>query len=490
MGTPHFTRRGAVGSGVAAWTSLLTQSAAAAETAPEDFLKALRAALGADAVLTGDAITQRYLARRQTERPLAVALPKSTAEVSAVLKLCHAAKQPVVPQGGMTGLVDGAVGRPGEIILSTDRMTEIADFDADNRTLTAGAGVRLQALQEYANERGFLMPVDIGSRATATIGGMAATNAGGLQVVRYGMMREAVLGIEVVLADGTVVSSMNRMIKNNAGPDVKQVFIGSEGTLGIVTRAVLRLRPKPAGMATAYVAIDRFENVLKLLRLFEAQLAGALTSFEIMWDDYDAFVRKYCPHLPPPLKAGHKFYLLIEADGGDPASDRARFDKAFAAAKAQNLIAEFAIARDAEERAAYWAIREQAGAQFIELGPFFGYDVSMPISDMERYGLRVKKELSAAFPKSTTLVMGHIGDGNLHLIVAPGGRSPEITRKANEIVYGAVRALGGSVSAEHGVGTLKKEYLAWSRTPEEIALMRTFKRALDPAGILNPGKVL
>lgn len=469
-------------------------AATPAEAAPiptEKLLADLQAVLDDKGFLVGDAITGRYLARRQKDKPIAVLRPATTEQVSQVLKLCNAAKQPVVPQGGNSGLVSASVVNTKEILLSLERMDQIEEINVNNRTMTVGAGLVLQNAQQTAAENGFLFAVDMGSRGEATIGGMCSTNAGGYQVVRYGMTRENVLGLEVVLADGTVITSLNRMIKNNAGFDLKHMFIGSEGLLGVVTRAVLRLRARQDNHVTALVALDRNEAVPLLLRFLERRLGGQLTSFEIMWADYDNFVRKYTPHLVSPLKPGHPYYVIVEASGGsDAAAEHARFVKVIAEAKKEKFIVDASIAKDQEAGEAIWALREQGGAGFSDLGPFWGYDVSLPVDDMAPYGKRVKAEVLAAYPGATMLFLGHVGDGNLHIIAAPGSRAPEVKKAVDDIVYGAVRDMKGSVSAEHGIGLEKKNYLAWCRSPEEIALMRTLKKTLDPNTILNPGKTL
>ncbi|MBL8631109.1 MAG: FAD-binding oxidoreductase [Rhodospirillaceae bacterium] len=494
-GAALLSRRFALGA--AATTALapfVAAPAAAAEAPPklttDELLKQLQAFLDDKGFLTGDAITGRYLPRRPKEKPLAVLRPTTTAQVSGIMKLCHAARQPIVPQGGNSGLVSATIANTAEIILSLERMDQIEDLNADNRTMTVGAGVVLMNAQTHAAEHGFLLPLDMGSRGEATIGGMTSTNAGGYQVVRYGMTRESVLGLEAVLADGTVITAMNRMIKNNAGFDLKHLFIGTEGLLGIVTRVVLRLRaPQPDGL-TALVAVEHNEGVPMLLRTLERKLAGQLTCFEIMWANYDNFVRKYAPHLVSPLKAGFPYYVIVEATGNDPASDRVRVTKVIAELRKEKLIAASSIAQDKEQRDAIWALREQAGAAFVDLGPFWGYDISLPVGDMAPYGLRVKAEVEAAYPGAHMLLMGHVGDGNLHIVAAPGSRDPAVKKKVDDIVYGAVRDLGGSVSAEHGIGLEKKAYLAWSRSPEEIALMHTLKQSMDPLNLLNPGKTL
>ena len=456
-------------------------------------IDALARLVDAAGLLTGTNIGPRYLNTRGhgvAGTPLCVLRPKSTTEVSEILKLCHAKGHAIVPQGGMSGLVGGGVPLGGEVVLSLERMNQIEEFDADGRTLTVQAGVILQTAHEYCEARGFMLPLDLGARGSATMGGVISTNAGGVRVIRYGMMRESVLGLEVVLADGTIISSMNKMLKNNAGYDLKHMFIGSEGTLGLVTRAVCRLRAKPKSVNTAFAGIDKFDDVVAFLGHLESTLGGELGSFEVMWSSYDQFVRERCPSLRPPLNAGRGFYVLVETLGNDPSADVAKLESILAESMEKGLVADAAVAQSEQQRAAFWAIRENAGEGFRTLGPICSYDVSMPIRSMGQFGEHITQSISTAYPGATTLVLGHMGDGNLHVVAAVGLGTPAARKQVNDIVYGVIRDLGGSVSAEHGIGTEKKDYLSWSRTPEEIALMRTLKRALDPKGILNPGKVL
>ncbi len=456
-------------------------------------IETFRRIVDAAGLLVGDDIGERYLNTRghgTAGKPLCVLRPTSTDQVSAILRACHAEGQTIIAQGGMTGLVGGGAPRGGEVVLSLERMNAIEEFDAEGRTVTAQAGVVLQTAHEYCEERGFMLPLDLGARGSATIGGVISTNAGGVRVIRYGMMRESVLGLEVVLADGTVISSLNKMLKNNAGYDLKHMFIGSEGTLGIVTRAVCRLRPKPKSMNTAFASLATFENTVAFLGYLEGQLGGELSSFEVMWGAYDQFVREKCPSLRPPLPAGQAFYVVLETLGNDPDGDTDHLQDVLSGALDQGLLVDVAVAQSEQQRAAFWAVRENAGEGFRKLGPIFAYDVSMPIRAMGDFADRVTHGLNAAYTDPTALVLGHMGDGNLH-VVAGVGVGGEVAHKAvNDIVYGVIRDLGGSVSAEHGIGIEKKSYLAWSRTPEEIALMRTLKNTLDPKGILNPGKVL
>jgi FAD/FMN-containing dehydrogenase len=304
------------------------------------------------------------------------------------------------------------------------------------------------------------------------------------------MMREMVLGLEVVLADGEVVSAMNPLIKNNAGYDLKQMFIGAEGTLGVVTRAVLRLRPKPASANIAYVAVDAFEGLPRLLRRLERDLGGSLSAFEVMWADFYALVTTSPASGRPVLPYGHAFYVLVEAMGADPERDAEAFERALSEALEAGDIADASVAKSLAERNAMWALRDDVG-QTARNAPIFAFDVSLKISEMQAYVDEVASALTGRWPTTSSLmVFGHLGDGNLHLIVGVGDRSHETRRAVEETVYSPLRRRNGSISAEHGIGLQKREFLTWSKSPAEVALMRRLKRALDPNNILNPGKVL
>lgn len=447
----------------------------------------LQRALGADALATGEAAAeQAFSPWTRLGKPAAIVRPRSTAEVAEVLRIAHANDAPVTAWGGRTGLVDGAMAE-GAIALSLERMNAIERIDPTASTMAVQAGCVLQTACEAADAQGLLLPLDLGARGSATIGGVISTNAGGNRVLRFGMTREMVLGLEAVLADGTVVSSMNHLIKNNSGYDLKQLFIGSEGTLGIVTRAVLRLRPRPASQDTAFLAVESFEALPKLLRRLEAQLAGALSAFEVMWPEFYALVtsepakgRRILPH-------GSPFYVLVEAMGADPDADAARFEQVLGAAMEAGLVSDAVVARSEADRASMWALRDDVG-QTARNGPIVAFDVSLPIPAMPAYLEEVKAALSGRWPQAQMVVFGHLGDGNLHVIAGVGDRKAR--HEIEDLVYGPLSAHGGSISAEHGIGLQKRAYLAVSRTPEEIALMRTLKRALDPKNILNPGKVL
>jgi FAD/FMN-containing dehydrogenase len=458
--------------------------------AADDLIRKLKAALGDAGVLTGrDAEEKAVGGWSNLGIPVAVLRPASTQEVSAALKLCHAAGEPVVPWGGKTGLVEGGEA-DGHIALSLERMNRIEEFDTLGGTITVEAGCVLQTVCEAAEEKGLIFPLDLGARGSATIGGNISTNAGGNRVIRYGMTRDMVLGLEAVLADGTVVTSMNKLIKNNAGYDLKQMFIGSEGTLGVVTRAVLRVWPKPKSQDTGFVAVESFEQLPKFLRHMERALGGTLSAFEVMWEDFYKLVTSEPAKGRPVIAHGHPYYVLVESMGGDQEADSARFEAAMMEALEAGEISDAVIAKSQTERDAMWALRDDV-AQVVNTYPMFTFDVSLKIADMESYIAEVKQGLTAKWPESSLMVFGHLGDGNLHVIP---GRFPDAEQETRcgveAIVYGALRGRQGSVSAEHGIGLEKRPYLGWSRSDEEVALMQLLKRTLDPKNILNPGKVL
>lgn len=414
--------------------------------------------------------------------------PASTAEVAAVLAACHGSGTPVVTQGGTTGLVHGADAGDDEVILSLERLRRILSVDPIQRVLVAEAGVPLEAAQQAAAEQGLLLPVDLGARGSATLGGMVATNAGGNKVLRHGMMRESVLGLEAVLADGTVLSSLNRLIKNNAGFDLKQLFIGSEGTLGVVTQVVLRLREASPGRQMALLALADEAAVAPLLRQLDRAAAGQLAAFEVMWPDYYRLVTTPPAISRPPLPQDHPLYVLIEvtspAEGGGEA-----LAELLAPALEAGLIADAMLAASERECAALWELRDDV-AQMGRGGPPQGYDVSLPLAHTCAYVSQTTGAIRARWPQAQVWSFGHLGDGNVHLVVQVPGLDETGRAELDRRVYDPLRALGGSISAEHGIGSEKKAWLGHSRSPAEIALMRRLKRSLDPRGILNPGRVI
>ena len=460
------------------------------------FLDQLRAITGENGVLSGDDVTSRTTGFFPPDKTLAQHLvrPRNTAEVAAVMKLAHAARQPVVTHGGRTGLVHGADSHPGDLILSLELMNRIEEIDPVQRIALAQAGVTLQAIQEAAEGHDLMFPLDLGARGTATIGGNVATNAGGNRVIRYGMTRAMVLGLEAVLADGTVVSSLNRMIKNNAAYDLKQMFIGSEGTLGVVTRVVLRLFERPRSQDVALVGIGAFSQVTGFLKHMDRALGGGLSAFEVMWREFYVSVTSPPATGTPPLAQTYPFYVLVEAQGADAERDAARFSEALESAHEEGLIVDAVVAQSDRERGALWGLRDDVG-QMMQYGVAFVFDVSLPTAAMEAYIAGVRAALTARWPVHRCWVFGHLGDGNLHFNVAtqegfPAAAAFDREPQINDIVYTAVARHGGSISAEHGLGQLRRELAQRTKPAAELAMMRSVKQALDPLGLMNPGKLI
>jgi FAD/FMN-containing dehydrogenase len=456
-----------------------------------DVVECLRAIVGHDGVLDAKETSTRSAGILRPDRLTAQALvrPKSTEQVSAVMRWCHANGMRVVTHGGLTGLVHGADAAPDEIILSLERMRVIESVDPQQRTATVQAGVVLQALQEAVEEHQLAFPLDLGARGSATLGGNAATNAGGNRVIRYGMMRDMVLGLEAVLADGSVVSSMSPLIKNNTGYDLKQLFIGSEGTLGVITRLVLRLREKPLSNNVAFVAAPSFEAMTKLLRHMDRSLGGTLSAFEVMWRSFYRLVTTAPAKGRPPISQEYPYYILIECLGADRALDTERFGTALESAMEQGLIVDAAVSQSDADCSAFWSLRDDV-AQVMRDGAPVVFDVSLPVAEMERFVSNLREALPKEIGDHQFWVFGHLGDGNLHVVVQVKPQDYGAARpKIEALVYGALKSFRGSVSAEHGIGLEKKPWLSISRRETELATMRTLKAALDPKGLLNPGKI-
>src|SRR4051812_5189860 len=448
----------------------------------------LRAIVGDPGILEGAAVRERaaIVFHGRIESELLVR-PRSTEQVSAILRLCHGRSQPVVTHGGLTGLVQGADAQRGDIVLSLEAMNAIERIDAPGRSLRAQAGVKLGQAQRAAEEHGLVFPLDLGARDSATVGGNIATNAGGLRVLRYGMMRNLVLGIEAVLADGTVLTSLNRMLKNNAGYDLKQLFIGSEGTLGVVTRAELRLVSRTRSQETLLASLPTFDAMVELLGRLDSGLGGQLAAFEALWGNFYDYNTSAAAGNAAPLARGAPFYVIAEALGGDPEADRARLEVVLGEALEAGVVRDVVIANSEAERRAIWAIREDVW-EVQNIAPLLTFDVSLPIENMKSYVQEIGASVQAFAGDNRCFVFGHMAVGNLHIVVAAGD-DPATRARVEDIVYRPLAAIGGSVSAEHGIGLEKRDYLPLSRTPAEISTMRLLKQALDPKCILNPGKV-
>jgi FAD/FMN-containing dehydrogenase len=452
---------------------------------PEDFLNGLRAIVGKDNVLAEAQEAEPYFTdwRRQFRASaLGVARPASTAQVAAVVRLCAAEGVAIVPQGGNTGLVGGSVptGARREIVLSLSRLNRIRALDALNDTITVEAGCVLAEVQRAAAQAGRLFALSLAAEGSCQIGGNLSTNAGGINVLRYGNAREQVLGLEAVLPDGRVWDGLRALRKDNTGYDLKQLFIGAEGTLGVITAAVLKLHPLPSASATAWIEVRDPRGAVELLARLRAACGDRLSAFELLSRSCVEAVLAHRPGARDPLPGG-RWYVLARLDdsGAQPALEDLLHG---ALGEEANAV----IAKSVGEAKALWAMREAVPeAQFSNVK----HDISLPVSRIPEFVERAGAALAAAFPGAPVYCFGHVGDGNLHYNV---GDADLAARRAevNRIVYAAVDAFGGSISAEHGLGQLKREDITRHKAPLELELMRAVKRALDPQGLMNPGKVL
>ena len=427
----------------------------------------------------------------------ALVLPGSTAEVAAVVSICRELRVPVVPQGGNTSLCGAATPSPdgGAIVLSLARMQRVRSCDVANAALTIESGAPLAAAQAAAEQQGMMFPLSLASEGSCTIGGVLSTNAGGTAVLRYGNARELVLGLEAVLPDGRLFEGLRSLRKDNTGYDLKQLFIGAEGTLGVITAAVLKLYPAPRSRATALAAVPDVDAAVRLLGMLRDALADRLVGFELMSAFSTALSRRHHPHLPDPLP-GHPWYALVQAD--DAASDDTmpeRVEAALGRAVETGTVVDATVARSAAQSAALWALRENISEGQRREGPNIKHDIALPVSAIPRFLRDAEAALSHALPGLRFVVFGHLGDGNLHYnLSAPEGTAASAFMGnedvANRIVYDLVAAAGGSISAEHGIGQLKRGELRRYKPAVEIELMARVKAAFDPEGIMNPGKVL
>ncbi len=455
-------------------------------------LNAIKDIVGDSGLLLGDDVSARPLdwMGQGQRRAMAIVRPENTEQVSQVMKLCHAAGQSVIALGGLTGLVQGTTSTQDDIVLSLERMRAVEAIDSIGKTMTVQAGTPLQSVHEAAAKHGLQFTLDLGARGSCTIGGNIATNAGGNQVLRYGMMREQVLGLEVVLADGTILNAMNTLLKNNTGYDLKQLFIGSEGTLGIITRAVLRLYPQAKSADTALVAVNSFKDVTDLFTLMSEQLAGGLSAFEVMWHDHYKLIASDSGRHQAPIPATYGYYVIVQHQGASPERDSELFSAAFELAMEKGIVADAVLAQSKTQAQTIWDIREDIEGLVAALSPAFIFDVSLPIKDMDSYITGLHDTIAdTSGDDGKLIVFGHLGDGNLHLVITVGDGSKAAHDRVNALVYNPLQAIGGSVSAEHGIGLEKKNYLPLSRTPEELAVMKNLKKMLDPKGLLNPGKI-
>ena len=464
------------------------------------FLDALQARLGEAGLLRGGDLSayEQDWRKRYPGRALAVARPASTDEVAAVLRLCHQYRVPVVPQGGNTGLVGGSTpddsGR--QLVLSLARMKRVRGIDVANASLTAEAGCVLAEVQAAAAGAGLLFPLSLAAEGSCTLGGNLAANAGGTQVLRYGNARELCLGLEVVTATGEVWQGLSGLRKDNTGYDLRDLFIGSEGTLGIITAATMKLYPAPKERLTALAACASLDDAVALLGLARERAGDALTGFEVMNRASLALVARELPQLAQPLPAAAWTVLLELSDAESAEHARGVFEGLLEAAIERGGVQDAAVAQNIAQAKAFWHLRESIPLAQAQAGLNIKHDIALPVSSIPGFVAEMDALLSAWLPGIEVIDFGHLGDGNLHYNVqAPAGVAPAEFLAAHEaainaMVYDAVQQRGGSISAEHGIGRLKREELARRKDPTALALMRAVKRALDPLDLLNPGRVL
>lgn len=467
----------------------------------DPLIASLRKIVGDAHVLTGSdaAPFETDWRKRSVGKSLAVVRPASTAEVSEIVRLCVATHTPIVPQGGNTGLVAGATpdSTGMQLILSTARLARIRQIDTDNDTMTVEAGCILQQVQDAALQAGRLFPLSLAAEGSCTIGGNLATNAGGTQVLRYGNTRELCLGLEVVTAQGEVWHGLKGLRKDNTGYDLRNLFVGSEGTLGIITAATLKLYPVPKAQLTALVAVPSVVHAVKLLSLARARLAASLTGFELISRHCLALVTQHFPQLRMPLALNSPYYVLMEqSDHESETHAQGSFEALMSNAMDEGVITDAAIAQSLAQSSAFWHLRESIPLAQAEEGLNIKHDISLPISVIAEFVDTVGTQLEQAFPGSQLVNYGHLGDGNLHFnLQAPRGADHAAFLNANQepchaLVYEAVHARGGSISAEHGIGQLKAASLPKYKNALDLQLMHHIKHALDPQHLLNPGKVL
>jgi len=465
-----------------------------------NFLDALRGQLGEAGLLTsGDlARYENDWRKRYVGRALAVARPASTEEVAAVMKLCHQHRVAVVPQGGNTGLVGGSTPDDSgtQLVLSLSRMKRVRGVDVANASLTAEAGCVLSDVQSAAGEAGLLFPLSLAAEGSCTLGGNLATNAGGTQVLRYGNARELCLGLEVVTATGDIWHGLSGLRKDNTGYDLRDLFIGSEGTLGVITAATMKLYPQPRERLTALAACASMDEAVALLGLARERAGDALTGFEVMSRAALDLLARELPQLAQPLGRAAWTVLLELADAESAEHARSVFEGLLEAAFERDIVQDAAIAQNIAQARSFWHLRESIPLAQAQAGLNIKHDISLPASSIPGFVSDMDAALEAYMPGIAVINFGHLGDGNLHYNVqAPAGVVAAeflATHEAaiNAMVYDAVQQRGGSISAEHGIGRLKREELQRRKDPTALALMRSIKRALDPLDLLNPGRLV
>jgi FAD/FMN-containing dehydrogenase len=465
---------------------------------PPELLKRFAAIVGEKYAITDAQAQESYLVEMRDlyhGRTPVVLRPGSVDEVAKVLKLANETNTAVVPQGGNTGLVGGQIPMHGEVLLSLTRLDKIREVDAVSNTMTVDAGVTLQRAREAAEKADRLYPQLLPSEGTCTIGGNLSTNAGGTAALAHGIARSHALGLEVVLADGRVLHDLNKLKKDNTGYDLRNLFIGSEGTLGIITAAVLRLVPRPRSVETAFAGVPSPQAAVDLLGLAAERTAGGVTSFELMARSGVDAVVKHDAASRQPLATPHPWYVLIELSSQARSGLREVMEDILSEGHSKGLVLDATIADSVQQAKSFWRIREMFGEVQRHIGASIKHDVSVPVAAVPAFIKEAKAAVEKLIPGVRALPFGHVGDGNIHYnVTQPAGadKAEFLARwdEVNAAVFAVVKKFGGSISAEHGVGVMKRDILPNYKDPVALELMRTLKRALDPNGILNPGKVL
>tara|TARA_B100000900_G_scaffold134412_1_gene113768 strand:+ start:25 stop:1413 length:1389 start_codon:yes stop_codon:yes gene_type:complete len=457
-----------------------------------NIIKLFETILEKSSIITGDSLKSRFYHIWKTDIPLesiCLLLPKNSDQVSSILKICNSNNQEVIIHGGLTNLVGSTKSNKSQVVLSLEKMNSIIEIDEKGKTLTCESGVIIEDIINAARTKNLLLPLNFGARGSAQIGGAVSTNAGGLRVFKYGMTRNLVLGLEAVLPDGTIISSLKKLMKDNSGYDLKQFFIGSEGTLGIVTKVVLRLYQHPKTRYTALAVTNDYEKVLNLLNFMEEKISKNLTAFELLWNDtYKQMVsdktiyNKYVPD-------NYKYYVFIEYMGGDFDNDYNTFEKVVIESIDKGIVEDAVVGRDEKEQLNIWGIREDVAVLAEEKKFDQQFDISIPVAQIGEVIDKTIEELKDCDGVKTIFPFGHVADGNIHFIIGKDSDDDNLKSKINDIIYTNTEAVEGSISAEHGIGIDKKQYLIKSRSRDEIELMKIIKKSIDPKNILNPGRV-
>ncbi|MBT6224597.1 MAG: FAD-binding oxidoreductase [Cryomorphaceae bacterium] len=444
-------------------------------------------------ILSGDELKSRFYHIWKTDislESLCLLLPKSSEEISAIVKICNDNNQEIIVHGGLTNLVGSTISNRSQVVISLERMNKIIEIDEQGKTITCESGAIIEDIINAVKDKDLLLPLNFGARGSAQIGGAVSTNAGGLRVFKYGMTRNLVMGIEAILPDGTIISSLKKLMKDNSGYDLKQLFIGSEGTLGIVTKVVLRLYRLPKTRYTSLAVTNNYQNVLDLLKIMEDKISSSLTGFELLWNEtYKKMVDDktlYNMYLPDNFK----YYVFIEYMGGDFENDYNNFESVVLDCVDKGLIDDAVIGKDDKEQINIWGIREDVAVLADEREFDQQFDISIPVALIGEVIDKISKELKDCEGVKTIYPFGHVADGNIHFIIGKDSDNDDLKSKINDIIYNNTKLVDGSISAEHGIGLDKKKYLIKSRSEDEIELMRLIKKSIDPKNILNPGRVI